>query len=133
MDATPREEHASMRTKSLRKAVIVSCICPPIETSGIQDDALGADVFKALGDEKRMRIMRMIARNPGICSCKILEEFEMSQSTFSHHMKLLCEAGLVGCEKDGRWTHYTLYRQGLDSAMETLQSLEREAEGESHA
>lgn len=110
------------------KGGIMDCSCPLIEPNDARDDVAGADAFKALGDEKRMRIMHMIARNPRICSCKILEKFEMSQSTLSHHMKLLCEAGLVSCEREGRWTHYTLRRQGLDDAMKTLESLVREAE-----
>lgn len=106
----------------------MSCSCSAIKTNGAQDGILGVDAFKALGDERRMQIMRMIAQNPGICSCKILEEFEMSQSTLSHHMKLLCDAGLVSCEREGRWTHYTLRHEGFDSAMEALVSLKREAE-----
>ena len=81
------------------------------------------DVFKALGDERRMRIMHQIADNPGICSCKVLEEHDMSQSTLSHHMKLLCSAGLVNCEKSGKWVHYTLNREGIDSAIESLRAL----------
>lgn len=86
-----------------------------------------ASVFKALGDEKRLRIMRQIARQPGICSCKVLQEHEMSQSTLSHHMKLLCEAGLVKCEKDGKWVHYTLDPDGIGQAVEALRNLEEMA------
>lgn len=101
--------------------------CPPGAPGRFQNGA-EADIFKALGDDKRLRIMHMIARNPGICSCKILEEFEMSQSTLSHHMKLLCEADLVSCEREGRWTHYTLKHSGLESAAAALAALRSEAE-----
>lgn len=80
-------------------------------------------MFKALGDERRLRIMRQVARQPGICSCKVLEEHDMSQSTLSHHMKLLCDAGLVGCEKDGKWVRYTVSLDGIDRAIDILRGL----------
>lgn len=73
-----------------------------------------AAVFKALGDEKRLRMLDMVAANPGICACSLLEELEMSQSTLSHHMSLLRAAGLVDCEKRGKWCHYTLSDEGFD-------------------
>lgn len=74
-----------------------------------------AALFKALGDEKRLRMLDMVAANPGICACALLEEFEMSQSTLSHHMSLLKGAGLVSCVKRGRWCHYTLCAEGFEA------------------
>jgi len=53
-----------------------------------------ARVFKALGDPKRAMIAEMISSGE-LCACMILEKFDMSQSTLSHHMKILCECGLV--------------------------------------
>lgn len=78
------------------------------------DRSVEASVFKALGDEKRLRMLDTVAANPGICACSLLEEFEMSQSTLSHHMSLLKAAGLVDCEKRGKWCHYTLSDEGFD-------------------
>jgi len=82
-----------------------------------------AVMFKALGDERRLRIMHQIADKPGICSCKVLEAYDMSQSTLSHHMKLLCDAGLVRCEKDGKWVHYSLNSEGIEKAIKALRKL----------
>ncbi len=96
----------------------------PLQSPHLSDDA---SIFKALGDEKRLRIMRQIASQPGICSCKVLAEHEMSQSTLSHHMKLLCTAGLVKCEKDGKWIHYTLDPDGIGRAVEVLRAFEEAA------
>lgn len=87
-----------------------------------------ATAFKALGDERRLQIMYQIAKKPGICSCKVLEAHNMSQSTLSHHMKLLCEAGLVKCEKSGKWVHYTLDSKGIKEAIEALQELLKTAQ-----
>ncbi|MFR3063393.1 MAG: ArsR/SmtB family transcription factor [Holdemanella porci] len=44
------------------------------------------------------------------CACVILEELSITQSTLSHHMKLLCDCGLVDSRKDGRWMHYFNFR-----------------------
>ncbi len=64
-------------------------------------------VFKALGDPKRAMIVDMLSCGE-LCACKILEKFEMSQSTLSHHMRLLCESGIVKAREEGKWTYYSL-------------------------
>ena len=64
-------------------------------------------VFKALGDPKRAMILDMLSCGE-LCACKILEKFEISQSTLSHHMKLLCACGLVKGREQGKWTYYSL-------------------------
>lgn len=64
-------------------------------------------VFKALGDSKRAMIVDMLSCGE-LCACNILEKFEMSQSTLSHHMKILCECGLVKGRNEGKWTYYSL-------------------------
>jgi len=43
-----------------------------------------------------------------LCACKILEKFKITQPTLSHHMKILCDSGLVSGRKDGKWMHYSL-------------------------
>ena len=63
--------------------------------------------FKALSDPKRVKIVTMLS-NKELCACKILEEFDMSQSTLSHHMKILCEAKLLQARNEGKWTHYSI-------------------------
>ena len=64
-------------------------------------------VFKALGDAKRAMIVDMLSCGE-LCACMILEKFKISQSTLSHHMKLLCECGLVKGRNEGKWTYYSL-------------------------
>ena len=68
---------------------------------------LSTKVLKALGDTKRAIIVDMLSYGE-LCACMILEKFEMSQSTLSHHMKLLCECGLVRARNEGKWTYYSL-------------------------
>lgn len=66
-----------------------------------------ARIFKALGDPKRAMIVDMLSCGE-LCACMILEKFDMSQSTLSHHMKILCECGLVKGREQGKWTYYSL-------------------------
>ncbi len=69
-------------------------------------------VFKALSDENRIRIFKML-RSGEKCACKLLEELNISQPTLSHHMKILCDAGIVTGRKAGKWTHYSICCDGV--------------------
>jgi len=66
-----------------------------------------AVIFKALGDETRLRILTMLT-NGRTCACKILEAFRFTQPTLSYHMKQLTDSGLVDAVKDGKWVHYSI-------------------------
>lgn len=69
-------------------------------------------VFKALGDEKRLRILSLL-RQGERCACVLLEDLNLSQPTLSHYMKILCDARLVTGRKEGKWVYYSLNaRQG---------------------
>ncbi len=79
-------------------------------------------VFKALGDSKRAMIVDMLSCGE-LCACMILEKFEMSQSTLSHHMKLLCECGLVRARNEGKWTYYSLDEDGIQKTKQFLDTI----------
>jgi ArsR family transcriptional regulator len=81
-----------------------------------------AKVFKALGDPKRAMIVDMLSCGE-LCACKILEKFEMSQSTLSHHMKILCECGLVKGREQGKWTHYSLNTDTVNKVKQFLSDI----------
>ena len=66
-----------------------------------------AFICKALSDSNRLQIVQMLADGEK-CACKLLEEFKITQPTLSHHMKVLCESGLVTSRKEGKWSHYSL-------------------------
>lgn len=66
-----------------------------------------AQIFKALSDETRVKIIVMLSKG-SLCACKILEAFDITQPTLSYHMKILCTTGLVNCEKKGLWNYYSL-------------------------
>ena len=66
-----------------------------------------AVICKALGDSNRLQIVQMLSDGEK-CGCKFLEVFEITQPTLSHHMKILCECGLVNARKEGKWQYYSL-------------------------
>lgn len=69
-------------------------------------------ICKALGDTKRLEIIRMLSDGEK-CGCKLLEKFEITQPTLSHHMKTLVECGLVNDRKEGKWHYYSLNSETL--------------------
>lgn len=75
--------------------------------------------IKALADENRLAIMMSLQQKEK-CACYLLEELNISQSTLSHHMKLLCDSGLVDYRKDGKWMHYSLSEKGMVAFREMI-------------
>lgn len=69
--------------------------------------------IKAMSDETRLKIIDMLSCGE-MCACDILEEFSISQSTLSYHMKILSESGLVNAVRDGAWMRYTLNKEKTD-------------------
>lgn len=64
-------------------------------------------ICRALGDANRLKIIQMLSDGE-MCACKLLEAFEITQPTLSHHMKTLCDCALVNVRKEGKWSHYSL-------------------------
>lgn len=88
----------------------------------MMDERKVVAVFKALGDENRIRILKLL-RSGEKCACKLLEELNISQPTLSHHMKILCDAGIVAGRKEGKWMHYSICCEGVCSLREILKEL----------
>lgn len=81
-----------------------------------------AKVFKAFCDENRLQILEML-RSGEKCACKLLDELDIGQSTLSHHMKILCESGIVQSRRQGKWIHYSINAEGSQHAKELLDIL----------
>lgn len=79
-----------------------------------------ARVFKAFCDENRLRILELL-RSGEKCACVLLDDLHITQSTLSHHMKILCDSGVVHGRKEGKWVHYSIDPEGAESAMQLLQ------------
>ena len=88
-----------------------------------------AGMFKALSDPNRLMIVEMLSSGE-LCACKILEKFQITQPTLSHHMKILCNSGLVIGRKEGKWTHYSLdgkVVQGFKDFLQTVTTAKEES------
>jgi ArsR family transcriptional regulator, arsenate/arsenite/antimonite-responsive transcriptional repressor len=81
-----------------------------------------AQVFKALGDPTRVRLVSLIAAHEGAeaCVCDLTEPVGLSQPTVSHHLKQLVDAGLLTREQRGRWSFYRVVDGALDNLAQAL-------------
>ncbi|OPX79914.1 MAG: DNA-binding transcriptional repressor ArsR [Methanosaeta sp. PtaB.Bin039] len=66
-----------------------------------------AEIFKAMADPCRVKIL-MLLREGELCACEIMIGLDRPQSSTSHHLSILKDAGLIRERKDGRWSRYRL-------------------------
>ncbi len=81
-----------------------------------------AKIFKAFCDVNRLQILRLL-RSGEKCACELLENLQISKSTLSYHMRILCDSGIVYARTSGKWTHYAISQQGSKQAMQRLLQL----------
>lgn len=86
-------------------------------------------ICKALGDSNRLKIVKILSDGEK-CGCKLLEAFDITQPTLSHHMRILGECGLVKTRKEGKWSHYSLSCEVLALFKEFVFSLECYKDGD---
>jgi len=71
--------------------------------------AATAQLFKALADPNRVRIVNMLATaDQPVCVCDLTEPLGIAQPTVSHHLKRLVSVGLLDRERRGTWAYYSL-------------------------
>lgn len=96
-------------------------------TARIAGDQPGKDLltlFKALSDETRLRILKLLERGE-LCVCDMVAAFDMSQPKVSFHLATLKAAGLVKDRKEGRWMHYKLDDSDLFRRMLLLSVIQK--------
>ena len=91
----------------------------PIDAKGFER------IAKALAEPRRVEILRLISRQPGITCSEVVNATEVGQSTISHHLKELCEAELVTGVKDGQCVRLTANPAALREFVESLNPLVR--------
>jgi ArsR family transcriptional regulator, arsenate/arsenite/antimonite-responsive transcriptional repressor len=94
-------------------------LAAPLSGTEAEQLALG---FKALADPVRLRLLSLIANAPDgrACSCDLEGPVGKTQSTVSHHLALLAEAGLITKEKLGRWVECTIVPERLAALRDAL-------------
>ena len=102
--------------------VIEACAVPLTGEPLGEEAAAGlAQIFKALGDPVRLRLVSLIGAHLGgqVCVCELSTAFRLTQPTISHHLKVLREAGIIDCERRGTWVYYWL----VPAALERMSAL----------
>lgn len=79
-------------------------------------------VFKAFCDEKRLAVLELL-QDGEKCACELLDQMDISQSTLSHHMKILCDSGIVSGRKEGKWMHYSISQEGVEQANKLIDKI----------
>ncbi len=69
---------------------------------------MNLDTLKALADENRLAIVKLLAERGELCVCEVAASLELSDALVSHHVGKLREAGLVDTRRVGRWLHLSL-------------------------
>ena len=79
-------------------------------------------IFKAFCDENRVKILKLLLTGEK-CACVLLDDMHITQPTLSHHMKILCDSGIVVGRKEGKWMHYSISADGVKVATDCLKEL----------
>ncbi|MDO8137123.1 MAG: metalloregulator ArsR/SmtB family transcription factor [Candidatus Brocadiales bacterium] len=83
------------------------------------------EVFKALADPTRLRILYLLAyAGKELCVCEFVDSLEEPQYNVSRHLRVLRQAGLLKERKEGRWVYYSL-SQDRSSFKDSLLKLVR--------
>ena len=94
----------------------IAC-CVPLAAPALNEEeaAATADLFRALADPARVRIVNMVATAEGaVCACEFNDTLGLAQPTVSHHLKRLTEAGLLEREQRGKWAYFSLRRDAVE-------------------
>jgi ArsR family transcriptional regulator, arsenate/arsenite/antimonite-responsive transcriptional repressor len=104
----------------------IACCVPLADPSLSDDDARAtAELFRALGDPARVKIVNLLARrDQPVCACEFEPTLGLAQPTVSHHLKRLTEAGLLEREQRGKWAYYALSGEALERLSALVQFAE---------
>ena len=94
----------------------IACCAPLAAPTLDEAEAIAtAELFKALADPARVRIVNALATADGpVCACEFEPGLGLAQPTVSHHLKKLTEAGLLEREQRGKWAYFSLKRDAVE-------------------
>jgi ArsR family transcriptional regulator len=93
--------------------------CIPATRVRVRNYSAEAELLKALGDPHRLNIVAVLAATPhAVCVCDLVDGLPIGQSSVSHHLAILRDAGIVTSERRGNWAYYTLV-PGLRGRLRT--------------
>jgi ArsR family transcriptional regulator len=101
--------------------------CSPLsaEPLSASEAEATAELFKALSDPARVRLVNLLATSgEPVCVCELTEPLGLAQPTVSHHLKKLTAAGLLEREQRGVWAYYSLDRDAMAAVARLLDTKE---------
>jgi len=107
---------------SVKKTLPVAECCPVLDAPLTRREAeRAASAFKVIADPARLRLLSLIAAQPGreACTCDLVVPLGLTQPTVTHHLRVLTQAGLLERERRGTWTFYRV----VPSALKTLREI----------
>ena len=94
---------------------IACCVPLGAPVLGEEEAAATAELFKALAEPARVRIVNVLATSDEpVCACELYDPLGLAQPTVSHHLKKLVEAGLLEREQRGKWAYFSLKRDAVE-------------------
>ncbi|MFT4258849.1 metalloregulator ArsR/SmtB family transcription factor [Microbacterium sp.] len=106
----------------------LAACCSPMagEPIGAESAAQFAAVLKALADPARLRILSMVAAHVDgeACVCDLTAPLGLQQSTVSHHLRILVDAGFLSRSQRGTWAYYRLIPRSLGAVTALLGTLD---------
>ncbi len=109
------EDQAEEKVKRLRSI---------IKVIDEEDLEVEAEIFKAMSDPCRLMILKLLKEGE-LCACEIMVAINRPQSTTSHHLSILKDAGLIKERKNGRWSRYRLSEGAVIEALNLISILRK--------
>ncbi|HNX39666.1 MAG TPA: metalloregulator ArsR/SmtB family transcription factor [Methanothrix sp.] len=96
------------------------------QVKNINEDELSAEikVFRAAADATRLKILKLLAGGE-LCACEIMLALNRPQSSVSHNLSLLEDAGLVKERKEGKWCRYRISDEAVIDMIRLAARLKR--------
>lgn len=79
-------------------------------------------IAKALSEPNRLEIMTLISGKE-MCACHLLEHFNITQPTLSHHIKQLKDCEIIKERKEGKWSYYSVNDEKLDEFKKFINNI----------
>ncbi len=129
LEAEVREDAADRLARLMGDVDEAKCAVKKLRslTRVIEGDDLNAEVniLKAMGDPCRLAILKFL-REGERCVCEMMIALNRPQSSISHHLSILKDAGLIKERKDGKWSYYRLSDGAVIEIINQVKLLEDE-------
>jgi ArsR family transcriptional regulator len=92
----------------------------PLVSDAAQEQPDSVAVIRAIADPTRWEIVMMVSGSGEVSCTALRESLALSKATMSHHLRVLCDAGVLRSRRDGRTNHYSLRRRTMAESLSSL-------------